>query len=154
MASPMRRSGSTIFQFRKRIPTDLLSKARGTALAIPLGDQFHEMVITAKATHVIFPLRTRDPREAKERKAVALAYLDAVWKSLNEGPMQLTHKQILALAGEVYRELIAQFEDNPGRIETWKQLVQLNMSGMGGDASMSAPRRKPWSFCRIIWDAL
>lgn len=136
MASPMRRSGSSIFQFRKRIPASLNGKAQGTALAIPVGDTIHQMVITANATHVIFPLQTRDPREAKERKAVATAYLDAVWKALLEGPKRLTQKQTHALAGEAYRDLVSTFEDDPGSAEIWETILSLHSKAMaGGDAT-------------------
>lgn len=132
MASPMRRSGSSIFQFRKRIPASLIGKAQGTALAIPVGDAFHHMVITANATHVMFPLQTRDPREAKERKAVATAYLDGVWKALVEGPRRITHKQTLALAGEAYRDLVGLFEEDPGAAETWETILSLHSKAMAG----------------------
>lgn len=129
----MRRSGSTIFQFRKRIPVELHGKAQGTALAIPVGDKIHHMVITANATHVTFPLQTRDPREAKERKAVATAYVDAVWKALVEGPKRLTQKQTHALAGEAYRDLVSTFEDDPGSAEIWETIRSLHSKAMAGD---------------------
>ncbi|MBD9621473.1 site-specific integrase [Ensifer sp. ENS06] len=130
----MRRKGSTLIQFRKRIPKDVLGRAVGTTLAIPVGDEILHIVVSDKATEITGSLRTRDPREAKERQAVALAYLDSVWQSLREGPKRLTQKQIVALAGEAYREIVSSFEDNPGSPEMWKQIVQLQMKGMAEDA--------------------
>lgn len=129
----MRRKGSTLIQFRKRIPKDVLGKAGGTTLAIPVGDEFLHIVVSDKAIEVTGSLRTRDPREAKERQTVALAYLDSVWQSLREGPKRLTQKQIAALAGEAYRELVSSFEDDPGSPETWKQIVLLQIKGMAQD---------------------
>ncbi len=129
----MRRKGSTFIQFRKRIPKDVLGKAGGVTLAIPLGDEVLHIVIGDKATEITGSLRTRDPREAKERQTVALTYLDSVWKSLREGPKRLTQKQIAALAGEAYKALIATFEDDPGSSETWKQIIQLHAKALSGD---------------------
>lgn len=133
MASPMRRTGSTFIQFRKRIPQDVLAKASGTTLAIPVGDEVLHIVVSSKATEIQGSLRTRDPSEAKERQTVALAYLDSVWQSLREGPKRLTHKRVVALAGEAYRELVSSFEDSPGSPEMWKQLVLLQIKGMAED---------------------
>lgn len=133
MASPMRRKGSTFIQFRKRIPKDVFGKAGGVTLAIPLGEEVLHIVIGHKAAEITGSLRTRDPREAKERQAVALAYLDSVWQSLREGPKRLTHKQIAALAGEAYKALVASFEDDPGSSETWKQIIQLHAKALSGN---------------------
>jgi len=132
----MRRKGTSFLQFRKRIPQDVLSKARGKALAIPVGEEICNAVIGEKASEVTVSLRTRDPREAKERQAAALAYLDSVWQSFRDGPKRLTQKQIQALAGEAYRELVASFEDDPGSSEIWKQIAELHAKAMaGGQAS-------------------
>ncbi|WFU47723.1 tyrosine-type recombinase/integrase [Sinorhizobium terangae] len=103
-------------------------------MAVPVGGEIFHMVVGENASEITISLRTRDPREAKERQAVALAYLDSVWQALREGPKRLTQKQIAALAGEAYRELVASFEDNPGSPETWKQIVQLQIKSMAPDA--------------------
>ncbi|ABC89065.1 putative recombinase protein, phage integrase family [Rhizobium etli CFN 42] len=129
----MRRKGSTFIQFRKRIPKDVIDKAGGVTLAIPVGDEVLHIVVGDKATEITGSLRTRDPREAKERQTVALAYLDSAWQSLREGPKRLTHKQIAALAGEAYNALVATFEDDPGSSETWKQIIQLHAKALSGD---------------------
>ncbi|MDX0702001.1 hypothetical protein GOD03_17335 [Sinorhizobium medicae] len=129
----MRRNNSTFLQFRKRIPTDVLGKARSAALAVPVGDEIFHTVISQKAIEVAGSLRTRDPREAKERKVVVLSYLDSVWRSLREGPKRLTQKQIAALAGEVYRALVSTFEEDPGKSELWQKIVNLHASAMAGD---------------------
>lgn len=38
MARPMQRATSSVIQFRQRIPADVLQRARGCPLGIPLGD--------------------------------------------------------------------------------------------------------------------
>ncbi|MGR9206996.1 DUF6538 domain-containing protein [Rhizobium leguminosarum] len=133
MASRMRRKGSTFIQFRKRIPKDVLGKTGGVTLAIPVGGELLHIVIGDRAIEITGSLKTRDPGEAKERQAVALAYLDSVWQSLREGPKRLTQKQIAALAGEAYSGLISSFEDDPGSPDIWKQIVQLHANAMAGD---------------------
>ena len=37
MARPMRRKESSLIQFRQRIPADVLTKARGLSLVVPIG---------------------------------------------------------------------------------------------------------------------
>lgn len=136
MASPMRRPGTSFIQFRKRIPQDVLSKARGASLAIPVGDEVFQTVVGTKAMEITVSLRTRDQREAKERQAQVSLYLDGMWQSLRDGPKQLSHKQIQALAGEVYKQLVASFEDDPGSPRAWREVVQLQANAMaGGDAA-------------------
>jgi integrase len=132
----MRRNGSTFIQFRKRIPKDVLSKVGGVTLAIPIGDEVAHVVVSANAAEITCSLRTRDPREAKERHTCAATYLDSVWQSLREGPKRLTQKQIAALAGEAYRSPVALFEDDPGNPFIWKQIDRLHAEAMeGGEAT-------------------
>ncbi|MDO9428493.1 MAG: hypothetical protein Q7T93_16875 [Methylobacterium sp.] len=99
----MKRQGSTTHQLIQRIPADVIGRARGLSLSIPIGDTFVTKVISAKDVDVRVSLRTREPQEAKVRQGVAVAYLEAFWRSVREGPTRLTHKETLALAGEVYR---------------------------------------------------
>ncbi|NEJ96257.1 MULTISPECIES: DUF6538 domain-containing protein [Rhizobium] len=132
MASPMRRKGSTFIQFRKRIPKDVISKVSGVILAIPIGGEVSHLVVGANAAEITCSLRTRDPREAKERHTTAAAYLDGVWQSLREGPKRLTQKQIAALAGEVYRGTLKQFEDDPGDPSIWAEIDRLHAEAIKG----------------------
>ncbi|MDR9774321.1 tyrosine-type recombinase/integrase [Rhizobium hidalgonense] len=129
----MRRPGTSFIQFRKRIPQDVLSKARGVSLSIPVGDEVFHTVIGARTGEITVSLRTRDSREAKERQAKVSVYLDSVWQALREGPKRLSHKQTQALAGEAYRHLVASFEDDPGSPEVWRKIVQLQANAMAGD---------------------
>ncbi len=132
----MRRKGSSFIQFRKRIPKDVLSKARGAALAIPVAGEIIHSTIGTNAIEITVSLRTRDPRESKERQTIVDAYLNGIWQALRDGPKRLTHKQVQALAGEAYRALVASFEDEPGSSEGWRQVVQLQAKAMaGGDSA-------------------
>ncbi|WP_369415057.1 DUF6538 domain-containing protein [Acuticoccus kalidii] len=73
MPSPMKRPQSSVFQFRRRIPRDIVEKARGQTISVLVGNRTVQKVIGAKATEISFSLDTRDPREAKAREAAALA---------------------------------------------------------------------------------
>ena len=59
-------------------------------------------------------LRTKDLREAKLRYPEAAARVDQMLQRANGGTVRLTHKQILALAGEWYRRELAAREEEPG----------------------------------------
>jgi integrase len=132
MPRPMKRQGSTTHQLIQRIPADVLPKVRGRLLAIPVGDSVVEKTITAKDVDVRTSLRTRDPQEAKVRQAVAVAYLEGVWRSVREGPKRLTHKETAALAGEAYRALVERTEDDPGIVEGWALREGLNLKAEFG----------------------
>lgn len=103
LVSPVRRAGSSIPQFVQRVPADLLPRAAGTRLEVPLGDGFVPVTISEKSP-IRFSLRTHDPREAKARQAAAIAYLEQAFAAIRaNAPVSLTHRQATALAGELYR---------------------------------------------------
>jgi site-specific recombinase XerD len=73
-------------------------------LEIPCGDEIVVKVLKAKTSHIVFSLRTDDPVEAMMRKAQAGAYLEAIFSArLQSDPIDLSHRQCVALAGELYR---------------------------------------------------
>ena len=54
LVRPMKRDGSRMPIFVQRIPTDVMSRAVGTRLAIPLGGDFRPPAMRAKTTIVTF----------------------------------------------------------------------------------------------------
>jgi hypothetical protein len=62
-----------------------------------------------------FSLRTTDPKEAKLRYPHAAAQANEILQRATGGQRHLTHKQVLALAGEWYRRELGRREDEPGR---------------------------------------
>lgn len=137
MASPTSRSGSTFTQFKQRIPTDVRAKAAGLVISVPVGEGIASITIGPTTQVIQFSLRTREPKEAKARQAVALAYLEGVWQSLRNGPRRLSQKQVVALSGEAYREFIARQDDDPGQPERWEWFGGL--VGHAGDALFPMP---------------
>ena len=91
---------SGIYHLNVRVPADLATKAKGTRVRLPIG----ESIVSAKiGDKVIASLGTRDAKIAKDRHARAVAALMSFWQAMRAGPKSLTHRQIVALAGEAYR---------------------------------------------------
>ena len=64
-------------------------------------------------------LRTKDRIEAKELHALRYAKMLREEALLRFGPTPLTHKQVMALAGQYYEDIRRQHEDDPGDPEQW-----------------------------------
>jgi hypothetical protein len=104
LVRPVRRKGSRVPYFVQRIPADVLPRAAGVQLAIPLGNETVQLTIGRRTTTIRLSLRTDDPSQAKVRQAGIAAYLESVWQALRaDAPVSLTRRQATALAGELYR---------------------------------------------------
>lgn len=132
MARPMKRPNTKNGQFTQRIPADVKAKVRGMKLAIPVGEDIVTLTISQTTPDIRLSLRTSDTAEAKVRNAKVAVYLASVWQSVRHGPRKLTHKQTLALAGEIYREFVQAFEDDPRSPETWTRVEERNIAADEG----------------------
>jgi integrase len=123
MARPWRNPTSGIYYLRMRIPRPLLAQARGTTVSLPIGTERTTVILsdTVKAS-----LRTHDAGEAKLRYAAAAASLSTHFEALQSGPVQLTKRQIVAIAGTVYADLIGILNDEPGETEIWDNVLRLH----------------------------
>lgn len=138
MPSPMKRSQSSIYQFRRRIPSDVLEKAPGVKLAIPVGGRLVHKTVGAKTVEISLSLGTREPREAKTRETEVAAYLDEVWDTLRSGEeIRLTKRQAVALSGEVYRAWLEAAGDDPGSPELWVHIADANKHARDGNFGRS-----------------
>ena len=99
-----------VFFLNARVPTDLARRLRGSRVILPVGDALATVSVTDK---IFLSLRTKDPNVARERFAATYAALVAHWIAAREGPKPLTHRQIVALAGETYRRRIETIEGDP-----------------------------------------
>lgn len=130
MPRPTRRAGSDFLGFRKKVPADLRTVARGTAIVVTFEAAGVDAKHTAEATigvdEVAFSLRTRCPNVAKARHGVATAAVEAAFARLREGPKPLTHRQIVALSGEAYRLFVGRYEEEPGSPERWIAVKAVN----------------------------
>lgn len=90
-------------------------------------------VVGPKATELIFSLETRDPAEAKTRKAEAVSYFDRTWNALRSGSTTLTERETAALAGELYRGQFKAAGDDPGPNELWRWINSENEAALAGE---------------------
>jgi integrase len=129
MARPTKRSGTSKGQFRKRVPADVLRVARGKSIAFSLpkshaGDE--RIIVSAKiGNEVVFSLRTEDPSLITLRHGVALQQFERACAAYREGPRGLTQRQCVALAGILYRDLNASFEDEPIDANWWRIVAEV-----------------------------
>ena len=136
MSRPTKRAGSTKVQFRDRVPADVLRIARGRKimLALPLaltGDGTIQ-VQTTLGDRVAISLRTSDRALAIARHASAAAQLEKAYEAFRNGPVALTHKQRIALAGVLYRSLVAALEDDPVSASFWGIVTEVCESILDG----------------------
>jgi len=132
---PMKRRESSKHYFRQRIPLDVLEKARGLTLSIPLGEKSVKRKVAPKAVELKISLQTSDPSEAKTRQANIAAYLEGIWKALRQGPERLTTKQVVALSGELYHIFVEAMEDDPGAPALWRKVRADNEAAQRGEFS-------------------
>jgi integrase len=96
MSRPWKHPDTGIYWYRKRVPD---------ALRTIVGKREHKET-----------LRTRDPQLAKIEHARVAAEVEARWRQLASGTQTLTQKQAQAIAGEIYRDMVTEHEENPGRL--------------------------------------
>ncbi len=110
--------GSTYY-LRVQIPADLAELAKDTEFSVPVGDGIR----TAKVGSVVkVSLRTKEPAEAKRRFTPVLAAVERHWEALRNGPTNLSHKDCVALAGELRQNFIEILDENPGSPSMWEHV--------------------------------
>jgi len=136
-----RRSDSKHHQFERRVPQDIIERARGQLVVIdlpPLKDAKGTIIHTTLGHRVKFSLKTPDNDVAAARTGLVLAHLEKLYDAIRQGPRPLSHKEVTAYAGEVYRLWRDKFEDNPGSVEGWAAFKAFTRAAMEGRI-LSAP---------------
>lgn len=128
MTRPTTRPNTSFLTFRRALPTDLKAgwEPRKVVVVFPACGAEPAYTATATVTQngVRFSLRTRDPSVAKARAGIAEDHLQRLFAGLRNGPMRLTHKQVVALSGEWYRGFVTNLEDDPGEARVLEQLQE------------------------------
>lgn len=135
MTTATTRRDSSYRQFQKRVPDDVLNRARGRSYPVTLpafGAAPEEVVEVTIRPSISFSLRVRDPAAAKARVGAVGAQLERIFASLRVGAVELTHKQAVALSGEVYRLVVARFEVEPGEPGDWEAWKGFHWAAMEG----------------------
>lgn len=144
MARPMRRKDSSFLTFRQRTPADILKRFKGKTVSVSLPAHGGHQAFTASlkiGTELKLSLRTRDPATAKARQATVAAQLHSRWEAMRHGPVHLSHKQAVALAGKAYAAFADAFEDDPASAGMWEGVIALNTAAERGD--LASPLRIP-----------
>ena len=95
------------FYLNVKVPLALRPLAKGQRVSLPAGDEHHSVVIGDK---VVFSLRTKEPKVAKERFPLALNALNAFFESLGRPPQSLGRADVRALAGEIYKQAVSDID--------------------------------------------
>lgn len=86
-----------------KVPLALRTLAKGQRVSLPLDGEHHSVVVGEK---VVFSLRTKEAKVARERFPPAIDALNAFFKSLGAPPQTLNRTDARALAGEIYRQAV------------------------------------------------
>lgn len=123
MPSPWRHPKTNVFYLNQRRPAEFRGVVFDQKAAIPVGGQIKFAKIGAA---VKVSLGTKDPAEAKVRFREADAALQEFWQLQRGSPTALTNKQVQALAGLLYRDLVAMMDSEPGESAIWDEVLKLN----------------------------
>jgi integrase len=110
MARPQKHPKTGIYWFRMRVPKDLRRYVPKTEITKTLG--------------------TRDPVEAAAQHRRVAAEIAAQWAGFRRGEQSLTHKQRVAIAGEMYREMVEAGQAEPGSVKEREAALEADRSAI------------------------
>lgn len=122
MNSATFRRDSSYRQIQKRVPADIVAAASGRPypITLPACDERPEETLEVRIRAVIkLSLRVREPAAARLRSSAFNAQFLQICERLRSKPRDLSHKDTVALSGEIYRLVVSRFEQNPGDEERW-----------------------------------
>ena len=114
---------------RIRVPAELKKAANGRTISVPVGDSVR---VVRVRNFIKASLGTSDQREAKRLFPPAHAAVQAFFEGIRNGPISLSHKQILGLAGEMRMAFIEAFDNEPGNPEVWINVRNANEAAKRG----------------------
>ena len=124
MTRPSKRSGTANVQFQKRIPKDVkaqLDKLPAAYRPSGWGKDF-----------ITISTGTADKRKAAAEFARIGHDVEERFERLRSGIHSLSQKQMVALAGTVYRAWADTLEENPGDPATWERVLLENVKARSG----------------------
>lgn len=111
LVSAVKRQGTQNLQYKKRIPADVRERMVGLPMLVPIGSERVAYVANAQTETIRLSLRTSDPAQGKIRLAEVSAFFETVWSSMRAtAPISLTHRQAVALSGDLFRAWAADQE--------------------------------------------
>lgn len=106
MASPIKHPKTGVYQFRRRVPADLVDTLGKKEIKRSLG--------------------TKDSPEAKRRFSDMWQRYEAEWTLMRLKPEPVPLKTVMALAGEAYRQLVESVDEEPGESSIWDAVLARN----------------------------
>ncbi|KKC33272.1 hypothetical protein WH91_09555 [Devosia psychrophila] len=116
MPRPYKHPKTGVYWYRQRTPAVIRAVAAGKSVIITIDGRISQPKIGAT---VQVSLGTKDVAEAKRLAGEAQSQFEQVWLSFSNAPVKLSLRQIVALAGEVYRAWKLMLEDEPGSAIEW-----------------------------------
>lgn len=130
MSRPTTRNDSSNGQYVRRLPADVANAMRGAVLALefPATSTAGARAITARAgRHFIrFSLGASDEATVRARWRHAESVVDKLIAATRSGPVALTHREAVALSGEVYRKFLDEHSEEPATRQTWAAVKAFN----------------------------
>lgn len=136
------RSDSAFHQVKIRVPSDLREQAKGRRLTVmlPATASDPEAVLTVTLGEFLKgSLQTRDAHTADVRIHAVRGALMAFCDGLRRGTVELSQRQMEALAGDVHQHLIAEHGDNPGTPREWESFKALCRAAVEGRITGAPP---------------
>lgn len=134
MPNPVKIEG--VYYLRVNVPADVRDRVYGTKVSLTIAGKVR--VVTATG-HVKASLSTKDAKEAKARFIPALAAVEAHWDAVRRGPVPLSHKQILAIAGQIRAAEIAARDEEPGTPDGLQEELIEDFRALAGRLDFGKP---------------
>lgn len=119
--SMSKRARSTVPQFRIRVPAKVVDKLRGKRILLSLSNSDDSPFVRTVTigNDVAFSLGTDDTTIAEARQANALDHLRRLFEMTQASPVNLSHKDLVALSGTAYQLYTEIHGRNPGEPSDW-----------------------------------
>ncbi|GJE80902.1 tyrosine-type recombinase/integrase [Methylorubrum thiocyanatum] len=138
------RTDSSVPQFKRRVPLDVVSRVKGrlVTFALPAVGREPETVVTLKLGEFAkVSLRTKNLDAAKVRAIALASHLETLWEAVRQGPAPVSQRNLDEMAREVYLALMSEHGDNPGTPERWEAFKALTRAALEGRIAGAPPIR-------------
>ena len=127
MSRPWRHPATGMLYYRSRLPADLKKVVAGQKVTVDVAGQ----PSTIKLVPIFkVSLRTKEDGEARLRHASVQAQFQERWAAARKGATSLSFREIEALAGLWYYDLVATNQDDPGEADNWSIYQDLLGDGL------------------------
>jgi integrase len=128
------RARSSVPQFRVRVPAKVVNQLRGKRVLLSLSNpNDHPCIKVIRiGSDVAFSLDTDDELIAEARQSAALDHFRRLFELTEAPPVNLSHKDLVALSGGAYRLYTEIHGDNPGEPGVWAYHKSLTRAALEG----------------------